>query len=272
MNNFKSTIGRTCNNAGYKIVKNWPQVGTGLGIIGFYIAGIWAVKNTKKALKKIEADSEEKYNDPEAYTPIDAVKSAWSYYVGPLGLSILSTICDVSATNESLKRTASMALLYSLSETQLREHMAKTEEIVGKKKAKEIEQAVADEDAKRIPANTPVRTTTYIGTGKFPWWDPLSKSAVYTNKTTMDDVVNRLNHRMINGMEPYISYDDFCDEAGFDRLEGGLGRLIGWDTSRLIEIDEFVSDCREDPATGELQRVLKFTCGHGPEQRYDSLH
>lgn len=272
MGNFKKDISNSFNNAGYGISKNWPQVGTGLGIFGLVASGIWGIAVTKRALKKIEADSEEKYGDPDSYTAIDAIKSGWPYYVGPACLAFVSGGSIVSGLNTSIKRSAANYALYAFTEQQLREHIEKTEQIVGHKKAEEIKQAVADEDAKRAPQNTPIHTTTYIGNGKFPWYDPLSKSKVYSNKTTMDDAVNRLNHKMINGMEPYISYDQFCDEVGFERMGGGIGETIGWDSSRLIEIDDYMSESIEDPNTGEPMRVLKFACGHGPEPKYDSLH
>lgn len=270
MNNFGGVVGRMCSNAGYQIVKNWPKVGTGIGISGFFISGIWAVRSTAKAIKKIHQDSEEKHGDPEAYTVKEAVKSGWPYYVAPVGLSIFSTACIVSSTKESLRRNAALAALYSFTENQLHEYVAKTEEIVGKRKAKEIEQAVAEEDAKEAPKTPPKATTVIFGSGKFPWYDPIAKEKFVCNKTTIDNVVNKLNHRMINGMEPYVSFDDWCDELGIARLANRMGELIGWDASRLIELDDY--PYTEADSEGEPMRVIKFVYGHEPRYKYDDLH
>ena len=56
-----------------------PIILSGLGAAGVIVTSVLAVRATPKALRKIRADSKANHKgDPEAYSKLEAVKSAWS--------------------------------------------------------------------------------------------------------------------------------------------------------------------------------------------------
>lgn len=58
-----------------------PTLLSCFGAVGVIGTSALAVKATPKALRKIRADSRENHNDPNAYTKLEAIQSAWIYYV-----------------------------------------------------------------------------------------------------------------------------------------------------------------------------------------------
>ena len=76
-----------------------PIILSGLGAAGVIVTSVLAVRATPKALRKIRADSKANHKgDPEAYSKLEAVKSAWVCYI-PAAISGTATIFCIFGAN-----------------------------------------------------------------------------------------------------------------------------------------------------------------------------
>lgn len=124
-----------------------PEICTGIGIAGMYTAIVLAVKATPKAMKKIE--DKKKELGKEKLTVGETIKTAGPCYIGTGIAAVVSTVATVSSTKESLSRNVALTSLLAMREADLQSIKEKTEEIVGPKKSKDIQDAVAKEYVKR---------------------------------------------------------------------------------------------------------------------------
>lgn len=75
----KPNLQRLAQRSKIYLRKASPTILSGLGAAGVIATSVLAVRATPKALRKIRADSKTNHDgDPEAYSKLEAVKSAWS--------------------------------------------------------------------------------------------------------------------------------------------------------------------------------------------------
>lgn len=74
----KPNLQRLAQRSKIYLRKASPTILSGLGAAGVIVTSVLAVRATPKALRKIRADSKTNHDgDPEAYSKLEAVKSAW---------------------------------------------------------------------------------------------------------------------------------------------------------------------------------------------------
>lgn len=215
--------------------KHSPEILTGIGIAGMITTTVLAVRATPKALDCIERKQEELHPDStEKLTPIETVQAAWKCYVPAAVTGVASVACLIGASSVNARRNAALATAYNLSATALAEYKDKVIETVGEKKEREISTKVAEEQVKKEPANASTVIVTGKGTTRF--MDVITKRRFTSDIETINQIVNKLNRRMING-EDYISLNEFYYEIGLDGCY--VGDELGWNVARgLIELPE----------------------------------
>lgn len=215
------------------LIKNSPQILTGIGIVGMVTAAILAVHETPKALKLIE--EEKKEQKKKELTKTEVVQTTWKCYVRPVGLGLISIGCVVGGQRESLKRTAALATAYSLSEAAFKEYREKNIELFGEKKDKEVYGKIAEDKV----AQNPPKPEKIIATGKGDslFYDPLSDRYFYFSIDKMEKVENRMNKRLISEM--YISLNDIYKEIpNLGPIGDSVGEGVGWSVDKdMISID-----------------------------------
>lgn len=120
-----------------------PTILAILGGGGVIVTTVLAVKATPPALEKIHEDSKQAHDgDPEAYTPAEAVKSAWKFYI-PAGTAGIATIASImTGTVISNRRQASLLGAYTVLKRSYAEYKKYTKEILGENMEKNISKAV----------------------------------------------------------------------------------------------------------------------------------
>ena len=74
----KPNLQRLAQRSKIYLRKASPTILSGLGAAGVIVTSVLAVRATPKALRKIRADSKANHKgDPEAYSKLEAVKSAY---------------------------------------------------------------------------------------------------------------------------------------------------------------------------------------------------
>lgn len=244
------------------VTKHSPEILTGIGIAGMLTAGVLAVKETPKALKLIEEKKKEESVDK--LTVGETVKTTWKCYIAPVALAGMSTACLIGSSRVSSRRNAALATAYKISETALTEYREKVVETIGEKKEHAIREAIAKDQIDKNPVSTKVVYMT--GSGETKFYDPASGRYFTADLENMRRVVNDLNERMINGIDMYVSLNDFYGELGLGYVL--VGDEVGWNVSKwgLIKLD---THAQKDDKGGPCL-VLDFS-QNPPRRDYDKL-
>lgn len=120
-----------------------PEILTGIGIAGSFTAAIWAVKVTPKVVDELRE------KEPETF--LDELKIAAPHYAGPVIVEVVSAICTFESLSTSKRRNAGLAALVSMYENDILDYKKAAKEIVGEKKANDIEDKVAENKAQIVP-------------------------------------------------------------------------------------------------------------------------
>lgn len=158
-----------------------PQIATGVGIAIAFAAGVKAVKETPKAVKLIEEKKEEKKQESgeDELTITETVKATWKCYTLSLVMFVISAILIIGAQQATARKAAAFATAYQLSEQMLQEYKDAAKEIVGEKKANEIQDQAA---IQQVQHNPPVQSNIIVtGKGKQLCLDALSNHYFWSN-------------------------------------------------------------------------------------------
>lgn len=211
------------------IVKNSPQILTGIGIAGMVSSTIFAVKATPKALDLLAAKKEELNTDSLTFK--ETVITAWKPYIPAVSLCIASTACIISATTISTKRQAALATAYTLSEKAFSTYKDKVIETIGEKKEKKIRDEIAQD---RVNEDNDKRQIIITPKGQTLCMDSISGRYFRSDLDAIRKAVNELNREMTH--QNYISLNKFYSAIGLDSIKEG--DYIGWNIDRgLIDLD-----------------------------------
>lgn len=210
--------------SGEAMKKNSPVIFTGIAAIGAVASPALAALGTVKAVRKIDKLKKEK----EAWSLKDTVKAAWPYYISPAIVTGITLTGIFGSNHIRAHREAALIAAASFAETTLDDFKKKAPEIVGEKKATEIEDAVAGEQLARNPLvnNEQIVVT---GTGNTLCYDPLSGRYFRQDIEILRRIEKDLNHSMLLG-DDYVSLNQFYYEVGLD--ETVIGNDIGWNVNR----------------------------------------
>ena len=111
----KLNLQRLAQRSKIYLRKSSPTILSCIGAIGVVATSALAVRATPKAIRKIRTDSKVNHDgDPEAYSKLEAVRSAWVCYI-PAAISGTATIFCIFGANVLNKRQqASISSAYAL--------------------------------------------------------------------------------------------------------------------------------------------------------------
>lgn len=111
----KPNLQRLAHRSKIYLRKASPTILSGFGAAGVIATSILAVKATPKAIRRIRNDSCVKHDgDPNAYSKLEAVRSAWVCYI-PAAISGTATIfCIFGANVLSKHQQAALTSAYAL--------------------------------------------------------------------------------------------------------------------------------------------------------------
>ena len=212
------------------LMKNSPEILTGIGIAGMISSTILAIQATPKAIKLV--DEKKKELKSEKIPVGEIVKTTWKCYIYSAVSGGLGAACIVGGCAVNHKRNAALVAAYSLSESTFKSYQNHIVETIGEKKEQVIREKVAKEKIDKVP----VKESEIIATGKGDVLCYDSLSGRYF-KSCMEDIrkaENVLNRRMRD--ENCISLNEFYGEIGLKEI--GIGDLLVWHIdSGYIDID-----------------------------------
>lgn len=229
----KSDVSRFFNNAKVSMEKNAPAILIGLAILGGGTAVVLAVKDTPKALKRIDEKKQEIGTDK--LTVLETVKATWPCYVPTALAFTFAAGCAIGSQSIHAKRHAALATAYKISETALVEYRDKVVETIGEKKEQTVRDKVAQEQINKTPLVP--EEVVYTGKGSSLFHDPLSKRYFISDKQVLHAAENKLNKKMMQSVCGSTSLNDFYVEIGLEPVDDSVGYTLGWNTDNQIDLD-----------------------------------
>lgn len=221
-----------------------PTILTCLGAIGTITTSVLAVKGTPKAIRKIRSDSCINHDgSPDSYTKIEAVKSAWIYYVPATIAGVSTIVCILGANILNKRQQASISSAYALLNSSYQEYKNKLKELCGEETHQKIVNALAVEKAKDvyISANCICRCSSLYFDEQNPedirlFYDTFSKRYFESTIPRVLEAEYHLNRNWCLGGE--ITVNEFYKFLGIEPIEGG--NKLGWDYSDGLAWIDFI--------------------------------
>ena len=211
-----------------------PTLLSCFGAVGVIGTSALAVKATPKALRKIRADSRENHNDPNAYTKLEAIQSAWIYYVPSVVMGAATIICIFGANILNKRQQAALTSAYALLNDAYQDYRDKLKELYGEDAHRKIMEAIAVEKADDVY----IASDGFIGGGSLDieehnpddnvlFYDSYSKRYFesYLNRVIQAEYYS--NRDFAIGTQ--LSVNDFYGFLGLDPIDDG--DEIGWTMS-----------------------------------------
>jgi hypothetical protein len=204
-----------------------PTILTFVSAAGLIGTTVLAVKATPKAVEKIKADSRQKHDgDPYAYTKVEAVKSAWKYYIPATVVGTSTLVCIFGTNVLNNHSQASIASAYALINESYRDYKNKVKEIYGEEAHQNIINSIMAEKTEEM----------YISAGNFcgktslsfdernpedirTFYDSFSKRYFECTVAQVLEAEYHLNRNWVLGAD--ICINDFYDFLGLSTIEGG---------------------------------------------------
>lgn len=230
--NFTKTISK----AKQTISKHSPEILTGVAVVGAVTTTAFTIKGTVKAVRLVDAKKEELGVD--RLEPIDLIKTAAPCYI-PTALGLALTIgCGVASTKVSIKRTAAYTALYEGARIALDETKKSIVDVVGEKKAAEIENKRIENKMAGNPNNE--GNTIIMKESASPVYDVRHDRYFTSSWQELDDARRRVKDAIITNPFDTISMADIYYEFG---LKGGPGdEYVGYNRSMFTDVgvDNFI--------------------------------
>lgn len=217
------------------VAKHEPEILMGMGIAGLIFSTVWAVRASFRASEEIRNYKESKQIDK--ITPKEAFMLTWKFYWPVAASMVLSVPCIIAGNRVSSKRYAALATAYTISEAALQEYQDTTKEIVGEKKAKQIQESV---DGKKIDETYSGKNQIILtGNGKNLFYEPMSGRYFTSDWNTISKAANELNAEALSNMNGQITLNEWFSKLGLEETD--VGETIGWDLDNdphnLIDIE-----------------------------------
>lgn len=217
------------------MVKHEPEILMAMGISGLLFSTIWGIKATFRVSKDIREYKDSKNIDK--LTAKEVVKLSWKHYLPVVISTSLSIPCVIAGNRVSSKRYAALATAYTISEAALQEYQETTREIVGERKAKEIQASIDEKNvAKTYKGGNQV---IIVDKGESLFFEPLSGRYFKSNWNDIAKAANELNSEALGNMSGQITLNDWFTKLGLEDTD--VGDILGWNIEdgpkSLIDIE-----------------------------------
>ena len=239
------------------IRRNARTILTGCAIAGTFVV---AVNSSKDALHANDVLLEyEMEHDGEEINRIELVKRVAPCYI-PTALSVAATVTAIVGSHVAANnRIAVMSSAYTMAQEAAHMYRDKVREIVGERKAAEIDKAVADEKVKELE---PSKQPLVIGNGDILCMDALSGQPFYSTMEKIRKAMNDTNYELMSSM--FVTLNEFYERVGIKPNK--MGEYMGWNTDHMIDLI-FSSTITED---GRPCLVMSFR--NEPMTEFRRLH
>lgn len=258
-------------HVGHLVQQNSPTILSAVAVVGVAATGYLTFRATWKASEIVQETYDEKIAEhgstqrtlENGALPLNFQEKAllvWKLYIPAAGVGALTIGCIVASNRIQVRRLAALAAAYGVLSGDFDEYRNKALELLGDKKAKTIDDKMAEEKI----LSQPPQTGIFIDEGK-AWFCDLSTMRYFkTDRQFVDDACNKLNYQLLHGGESYASLNNAYAFLGLKST--GVGEQLGWTSEQqVVFIPTPVLMEDGSSATG-----IKFSPEPSPD--FDSLH
>lgn len=211
------------------VLNNSTTILTAVNSLGVVATAISSGHATTMAIRILEEDRK------EGATPLtfkEKVKKTWKCYIPTVVLGAATIASGIKSNSMSLKKSAALTGLYTLSETTLNEYRAKVAHEIGSSKELKIRDSIATDKVERAPAPGP---TIIAGDGTVLAYEAMNEERpFYISIEDARKAMNDVNYRMITKMEMFASLNEFYEALNIDGV--ALGEEVGWNADNPIDL------------------------------------
>lgn len=209
-----------------------PTILSCLGAVGVVTTSILAVKATPKAIRRIRNDSCVNHDgDPNAYTKMEAIQSAWICYIPAVAVGASTIICIFGANILNKRQQASISSAYALLNSSYQDYRDKLKELYGEEAHQKIVDSIMVEKAENtyVSACGLCDDMTLVFDERNPedvrlFYDSFSKRYFESTVTQVLEAEYHLNRNWCLGASVYVN--DFYNFLGIPTIPGG--DELGW--------------------------------------------
>lgn len=202
--------------------KNKPGLLIGLGIGSMMMATLTGIRYAPEARDALDMKKRELGVD--RLSAKDTIKTVGGFFVPSIAFTGVGIACIMSGNQMNVDSKAAAIAAYAISESTLRDYREKTKEIVGEKKERDIQEAIAKDTVRDNPATN--STVIVTGNGDCLCYDKVANQHFRSSKVRIESVINSINFDMLHGQD-VVSLNEYCARLGLDEVE--LGNNLGWD-------------------------------------------
>lgn len=223
-------------------------MGLGLGLMTY--ASVLSSEYVPCAIEDIKKEKEKKGVDKLSL--LDSIKLSFPYIL-PVGVYLFAgTKLILDANDIVVKKEAAAMAAYTLAVESKDIYRQKIKEVLGDKKEKDVNEAVAKELLEKNPVSK--NEIIITGKGETLCYEKISGRYFRSDIETLKKIQNELNRRMID--MTFISLNELYLQMGLSPVL--LGDELGWDIGRgLIEM-RFSAQLTDD---GDPCLVVDFEVG-----------
>lgn len=193
------------------VIKHAPEILTGCAITAGVAATGLAITGTIKAVRIVDAKKEELGVDSLGFK--ETAKAVWPCYVPVVAALGVSVGCSVASTKTSIGRTAAYATYSAAKQYELEELKKTVKEVMGEKKAAEIEQKAVE---KQMSDNPPTEQNVYVvsGGGETLFYDSMNDRYFKSTWEAVMDARHRIIDTLQRDIEETVTLNDCYYELG----------------------------------------------------------
>ena len=150
------------------------------------------------------------------------IKDCWKVFILPTINTLVSTGLLIYSARIGNKRLAALGAAYNISEAALQSYIDKTKEVVGEKKANDIQQKVDTEIA-----NNNNTSLILSDSSESVFVEPLTNRTFKSTWTKIQKAANELNAAALGGFDGRISLTDWFNKLGLKKTD--ISDEMGWD-------------------------------------------
>lgn len=212
-------------HVGHIVQQNSPTLLSATAVVGVAATAYFTFKATQPAVRLI--DEQEEVANP--LTAAQKFEIVWKLYIPAAGVGALTIGCIVASNRIQVRRLAAMAAAYGVLSGDFDEYRSKALEMLGDKKAKTIDDKIAEEKMHSTP---PSQQAIFIEDGKGMFCDLSTMHYFKSDRAAMEKARNDLNYYL-----QHEGYADLNEAYAFMGLDStSVGGQLGWKAEEQIEI------------------------------------
>lgn len=249
-------------HVGHIVQQNSPTLLSAVAVVGVAATGYFTFRATWKASQVIadKETMERVHGEETTRTVQDKALMVWKLYLPAAGVAAATIGCVVAANRIQVRRLAALAAAYGVLSGDFDEYRNKALEMLGDKKAKTLDDQVAE---KKMHA-TPPPYGLPIDEGKAWFCDLSTMRYLKSDRQAVESAFNQLNYHLLHSGELYATLNNLYAFLGLDST--AVGDQLGWTNEQQVE---FVPSPVLMP-DGSSATGIKFTPEAKPD--FDSLH